>query len=156
MSKFDFSHLQVQRGATATYDIVEIDTPEGSVDSEGRPIRHPRLTLAPATRETKPYWSRSLKRAGRRGVRQRVDEAAIAEGVEEDLELFPKFIVKGWEGVYDERDQPVSFSESECREFLAALPEWIFGNLRIFAKDPTNFLGDDSPSDEEVVAQGEG
>jgi hypothetical protein len=154
MSNFDFSHLQVQRGATAPYDIIEIDTPEGTVDSAGMPLRHPRLKLAPATKETKQYWSKSLKRAGRRGVRARVDENAIEEGREEDLQLFPKWIVLGWEGVFNTAGEAVPFSEAECRKFLAALPEWIFSNLRIFAKDPVNFLPEDSPDQSEVDDQG--
>lgn len=154
MGDYDFSHLQVQRGATTTYDIVEIDTPPGTVDRGGGPLRHPRLTLAPATRETKLYWSKSIKRSGRRGVRARIDETTIEEGREEDLQLFPKHIVKGWEGVFNKAGEAVPFSESECRKFLTALPDWIFSNLRIFAKDPVNFLPDDMPTPDEVAEQG--
>lgn len=157
MPKFDFKHLEVRGDKTADYLIVELDTPPGTVDSSGRPLRHPKLICAPATEATKPYWSRSLKRSGRRGPRARIDEAAVMEGREEDLELFPLYIVKGWEGVFDsETGKPVAFSRDACREFLTALPGWIFNNLRIWAKDPVNFLDEDAPSQAEVETQGNG
>lgn len=148
---YDFSHLRVSATTTVDYPIVEIDTPPGTLNADGTPMRHPVLELAPATDANKPYWGRALKSSGRR-QRSRIDEAALAEGREQDLDLFPKFIVKGWRGVF-KNGVPMAFSPKECKEFLAALPNWIFFNIRIFVKDSVNFLEDSEPSPEEVEDQ---
>lgn len=151
--KYDFSHLEVKAGKIVRYPLTDIGTPEGTLDEDGNKLRHPYLMLRPATRENKPYWSLSVKRAGQK-QRTKIDEAALAEGREEDLDLLPKYVVAGWGGVFDSEDNPVTFSEEECRGFLAALPEWIFAKVRIFAKDTTNFLDEDVPSLGEVINQG--
>jgi hypothetical protein len=103
------------------------------------------LVLKPAAEVNKPYFnavlrkSRKNMRAVRSGV---VNQAMIAENREQDRELFPKYVVVGWKNVRDSKGEIVEFNKENCDDFLRALPDWLFDEIRNFAADITNFVGD--------------
>ncbi len=159
MSRFNFQRLHVQLDARVWYSIYQVDCPPGALDSKGDELKHPRLMLSPATKDTPGYWQRVLTHTGKNARRLRggrVDPAMLEEVQEHDLNLYPRFIVREWEGVFDEEDKPVSFNRDECEGFLRALPDWIFMEIRNFASEPTNFLPEDEMAQEEASATGEG
>jgi hypothetical protein len=130
----DFSHLKSLdvRDKTAPYTIHQI---------AGAPV----LTVRPATEANKPYFNAVLKRS-RNNVRAlkagALSQAMIAENREQDRELFPRFVVIGWADVVDSQGAVVPFTAANCADFLRALPDWIFDDLRNFAGDSVNFAGE--------------
>ncbi len=132
----DFSHLkalEVTAGRTAEYKIHQITVNE----------RTPALTVGPATEANKPYFNVLLRRAGRsaRTIRAgTISASLVSENREEDLELYSKFVIKGWTDMVDcSTGKDVKFSADECRQFLQELPDWLFDDLRNFCGNPANF-----------------
>lgn len=157
MSRFNFSSLRVEKSARAEFELVDLDCPEGATDSRGRAIRCPRLTLAPATKETTEYWKQFIGRnAGRRLRRGRVSASLLDETREQDRKLYPRYIVHGWEGVFDVDGNPVEFSREACAEFFEELPDYVLDDVRGFAGDPHSFLEDGEFSEEEAADLGNG
>ncbi len=131
----DFSHLkelEVTAEKTARYTLHQI-TVNG---------KSPTLIVAPATEANKPYFNRLLKRAGKSARQVRagaISANMLDENREEDKELYPKFVVKGWEDMIDAKGADTTFSVSICAEFLNALPAWLFDDCRNFCGNPANF-----------------
>ena len=131
----DFSYLSDL--AVSTDKTVEFSLHQMVVDGET-----PVLILAPATQANKPYFNALLKRAGKSARQVRagnINAGMIDEGRDEDRDLFPKHVVKGWKHVPDSQGNDVAFSQDNCRAFLAALPDWLFDDIRSFATNPANF-----------------
>lgn len=130
----DFTHLKNLdvKNKTAEYPIFQI-------------AGEPTLIMKPATEANKPYFNAVLKRS-RRNLRAMragaVNQAMIAENREQDRELFPRHVVDGWRNVTDAKGKEVEFNRENCRDFLDALPDWIFDEIRNFAGDSANFAGD--------------
>jgi hypothetical protein len=132
----NFGHLKsldVTKEKTVTYTINQITVNDKS----------PVLTVAPATEANKGYFNALLKRAGR-SARQvaagKINAALISENRDEDRMLYPAHVVLGWEDVYDAEGNPVPFTKEDCADFLRALPDWIFDDLRNFCGKPDNFV----------------
>lgn len=146
----DFSHLQkldVGVAQTVDYTFYQID---------GEPI----LVVAPATDANKPYFNAVLRRS-RKNVRAlsagSVSPGMIASNREEDRSLFVLHIIKGWRDVRDADGKEAEFTQDNVRNFLQALPDWIFDDLRTFAANPANFLDDGiSEAEETGKASGSG
>lgn len=105
------------------------------------------LLLRPATEANKPYFNQVLKRSKRRvnAVRRgNLDAKMLAEGREEDRELFPKYVIADWEGVTDKDGVEVPFSIDNCADFVRGgsdgMPDWMFDEIRNFASDIPNFI----------------
>lgn len=102
----------------------------------------PELYLLPAGEVNKPYFRALIKRVsksvGRSGL---LTATRVHEDRNYDRELFAAYIVQGWSGVKDSLGHSVSFNKDHCLEFLKALPDYIFDDLRNFAKDVQNFVG---------------
>jgi hypothetical protein len=130
----DFSHLKTLdvKDKTARCPIHQI---------AGAPV----LIMKPATEANKPYFNAVLKKS-RRNVRAlkagALNQAMIAENREQDRELFPRFVVVEWEGVTDAGGEAVGFNRENCEDFLRALPDWVFDEIRNFAGDSINFTED--------------
>ena len=90
-----------------------------------------------------------LARKAVQGRSREADRLAL----ERDIELYPEHIISGWEGIVDDDGQQVSFSREACREFLEALPQWIFDDVRIFCSTATNFIAGSEPTEEEIGEQ---
>lgn len=105
----------------------------------------PELILKPATEANKPYFNAVLKRT-RRGMRAlkagAISQKMVADNREEDRELYPQHVIVGWRRVTDAQGENVPFSPESCRDFLEALPDWIFDEIRNFAGDSSNFTGE--------------
>lgn len=126
------SRLDIGVAETVDYTLYQI---------EGEPT----LQLAPATEANKPYFNAVLRRS-RKNVRAlnagSITTGMIASNREEDRLLYVAHIVKGWNDVTDAKGKEVPFSADNARDFLNALPNWIFDDLRTFAGNPANFLDD--------------
>lgn len=131
----DFSHLKVLEvtdDKTARYTLHQI-----TVNN-----KTPTLIVAPATEANKPYFNALLKRSGKsvRAVRAgSVNTGMIEDNREDEQELYPKYIIKGWEDMIDAKGKDTVFSVAECVDFLNQLPNWIFDDLRQFCGNPANF-----------------
>jgi len=153
-----FAHLakfHLKAGATAVFEVQEFDTPDGTLGSDGLPMRHPRITCLPATEENKPYWTKLVKRASKNAGRGRGrdPQELLKENREEDLGLFPLFVVVGWDGVFDTEGKAVPFSSKDALEYFKAWPNYVFDRLRGWASEQTNFLPEDQPSSVDIEVQ---
>lgn len=103
----------------------------------------PTFVIAPATEANKPFFNALLKRSKESARMLRAGKIS-AEMVEknrsEDKTLYPAYIIKDWENVYDDNGDKVPFSAEAATQFIAALPNWLFDELRNFAGDPSNFV----------------
>ncbi len=115
----------------------------------------PTLVLAPATESNIPLFNAALKHAGRTtnrvkaGAKQNL--GTIKQGRTQDRELYAKFVVKGWRRVVDVNGDEVPFCRDSCLDFLTALPDYMFDDVREFAREPSNFV--DELPDTEAVAE---
>ena len=139
----NFNHLKALdvKDKTAEMTIYQI---------EGNPV----LVMRPATEANKPYFNAVLKRS-RKSVRALqaggVSAAIISENRAEDRELFPQHVVVGWRGVKDVDGNEVPFDKTACAEFLEALPDWLFDEVRTFAGVSSNYTSEE-PIDAETRA----
>ena len=129
----DFSQIQKQvgepSGSTVRYTFYEI---------EGEPW----LDIVSATEYNKPYFNELLKRQrrNRRSIRTgKISVDTLKNNREEDLDLYAKHVIKGWGKIQDSKGNEVPFSKGACLDFLKAIPNWIFDDLRNFAADPLSF-----------------
>jgi len=130
----DFSHLKKLEvsGKTAEYPLFQI---------AGEPV----LIMKPATEANKPYFNMVLRRSRRsmQAVKSgALSQKMIKENREEDKNLYPKHVITGWKNMPDSKGKDVPFSEKACTEFLEALPDWIFDEVRNFAGTSSNFSGE--------------
>jgi hypothetical protein len=137
MTEFSFEKLRVDSSSRASYTLQDVT---------GEPV----LELAPATNANEAYMNGMLRAAGQTGRRVRrgkFDPALTGKLRDIDRKLYPKYVLKGWSGVVDAQGREAEFSEENAAAFLAALPDWIFDDVRGFASDPQSFL----PEDEDPV-----
>lgn len=134
-----FEHLkklEVRREALATVELPEL-APKAQV------------IVRPATEANPLYFNAMMKRAGSRARRMVRTERITLEDAEqnrqEDRELFPRYVLVGWSGVLDSKNQPVPFNEDTAKEFCKALPSWLFDRIRNTAATPERFLDDGEP-----------
>ena len=124
-------------------------------DVDGKPIV-PTLTLRNAGQSNRPYFNAVSKQNAKSGQARRLAQGRIdAETVDrnrrQDRLLFPRHVITGWAGIYDENGLEVEFSLENCAAFLTALPDWMMDELRNFAAVPANFLDDDEPDDDDIA-----
>lgn len=129
----DFSHLKKLEvtGKTARCVLFQVS---------GEPVLH----VAPATEANRPYFVELLKQS--RKNRQQIAAGGFSASVIKanraiDRELYPLFIIKDWEGIVDINGAPVAANTESIREFVDALPDWVFDQIRSFAAEPSNFVG---------------
>lgn len=137
----DFSNLKqldISADKTALYTLLPL---KGS----------PKLILSPATADNKPFFNDALKRSRNTQKSKTVNSATVDAIREADRVIFSEYIVKSWEGVTDKSGEPVPFTKENCLDFLKALPNWIFDDLRIFASSIENFVDYDQSEEEEAI-----
>ena len=135
----DFSHLDklnVSKETTATYILYQISG-------------EPELTVSTSTQANKPYFNAVLRRSGSKAGKRH--KPNIEQARAEDRDLFPRYVIKGWKGIKDAKGKAVKFSESNCSDFVAALPDWIFDEIRVFCGNVQNFV--DTPDDDDIEAK---
>lgn len=125
----NFEELNVSKGATAEFPL---DMLAGKMS----------LTLSPATEANMKYFNQLLKKS-RSKMKQisskKLDVNILGDNRNEDRELYAKYIIIGWK-VNDAKGKPVKFTTENVEQFLNALPNWIFDNVRAFASSPESFI----------------
>ena len=106
----------------------------------------PTLVLLSATSDNKAYFNAMLRSAknskpGHKGKRMSATDPAVTRMAREaDRKDYPGNVIVDWNGVVDSDGNEVPFSEENCADFLSALPDWLFDNIRNTASVPTNFV----------------
>lgn len=151
MTTFDFSHLKRYdpRGRKAWLTLPLESHPDHPE------LGAPRLQMRHAGRTNTAYAQAVAKRNASKTQQGRATRAldAMADNLATDRALFPKYVICGWEAVFDATGRPASFSESACASFLEQLPDWIVERVSIFAANPANFIDDEMPDEVEVAVQ---
>lgn len=114
-------------------------------DIEGEPI----LILAPATSENKPYYNKVLRKTAKNPMKaiKKINAGTVRENRDQDRILFANYVIKGWKRVVDGEGKEVEFSKENCFEYLTALPDWIFDQVRNYAATPDNFIDEENIED---------
>lgn len=106
----------------------------------------PTLTVRPAHRVNKDFLNEMLaapKKIARAAANRKSGDEDLAEHLsavrEGDVEVFARCIVVDWVNVFDSSDEQVEFSEENCMQFLRAVPEDMFDDLRSFCLNIDNF-----------------
>lgn len=103
----------------------------------------PQFLCSPAGEKNKPYFNAVL-RESRKHARALAKGNMTSEMLEEnrarDRVLFPLHVVKDWKRVVDDRGEEVPFSKEACAEFLKALPDWLFDELRDMTQSTQNYV----------------
>lgn len=127
----DFSHLKRSFGLDRIVSYVFSDI-GGS----------PALQVRFAGESNSALFNERMKKHGR--VLQNFNKGKIvAEHIDrirrDDIALYAKYVVTGWHDVTDANGAVVEFSEENVREFLMAIPSFMFDEFRAFCQDPINF-----------------
>ena len=144
----DFSHLeqlQVKKDNTSEYEIFEIET---------APVLIVRCTVdnneyQAAIRGKREEITRSLKQKKKqKRARSRINDRIFELLRKPDRETYPGAVIVGWTTNKDASGKEVKYSDEACKDFLDALPDWLFDGIRIYCLDAQNFI-DASMSEEE-------
>lgn len=150
MSKFEYLTKQYDpRGRTASFTLPI----RGAIDPETGKEMTPRLFLQYAGEANRPFHNALMKFNAKTGLSKKAVQGRSDVGdlaLERDLDLYPKFVITGWEGIPDDQLRPVPFSSQDCADFVAALPKWLFDEVRMYAMNAVNFLPEDEPSPDDV------
>jgi len=114
---------------------------------EGEPV----LILAPANEVNKPYFNELLRmsRKGRtRSAASLVNAAVIKENRDNDRELYPRFVIRGWRRVRGSDGKEVEATPENVRAFCDQLPDWLFDEVRTFAMEIENFIPSETTPEE--------
>jgi len=136
----NFSHFQelaVKADNTAELTLHQVDIEGVS----------PTLIVGPATEANKPYFNALLKRSGR-NARQvssgKINAGMIEDNRDEDRQLYPKYVVKGWKDMTGADGNAVEFNTENCIDFLNSIPAWLFDDIRNFCGNPQSFVASTS------------
>lgn len=154
MADFGFVKEQsIKVDATAKFTLYTIQMPDDT---------NPVLIGRYAGEANKPYYNAVLREQAK-GVAAKqaalkagaISAEMLAEGRELDRELFPKFVLTGWENVLDSEGKLVPFNEQNAADFLAALPNEDVDDVRNFFGTRTNFrTAQKSIISDEAIAEG--
>ena len=115
------------------------------------------LLLAHAGESNKPYYSAMLAVSGRRvrelAKRKGIDADDAEKSRDEDRELYPVYIIRGWSGVEGDPDAPgdvqldadgmVPFSRGAAQKLCKILPYQLFDKIRTEAGAIEGFYAED-------------
>lgn len=107
------------------------------------------LLVLPATEVNRPLRDAWLSDLAGTSRRDRVRRAAAGQADagddesqrEDDLRLYPRFVVVGWHGILNRAGEVVPFNRQNCEAFLRKIPIWMFDRLRTFVSLMSNFVG---------------
>lgn len=123
----DFGQLKVKKQDSQKYVFWNI-------------VGEPVLIVKHAGESNKDYFNEMLRRAEHvQKRRQKLSVELIRDNRNRDRELYPKFIVIGWEKVVDAKGDAVPFSMENCNAFLKAIDDDEFDGLREFCREAANF-----------------
>ena len=140
MSQFGhLAKLDVSEDVTVAYEFISIP---------GNPC----LKVLPATESNKKYFNIVLKNSSKKRRHLKTANAdLIASHREDDKALYPKYIIKDWSNVMDEKGKMVDYTEEAVQDFLECLPNHFFDELREFCSDVSNFTKEAIEQDEELI-----
>ncbi|QNN99853.1 hypothetical protein P67b_00094 [Ruegeria phage Tedan] len=150
MAKFGYmDQQQVEAEKVIAFKVLEITMPNGE-----HPVFYGRM----AGEKNKPYFNAVLKTQAVRAKEMQVagvSSEMLGENRNEDRELFPAHVLTGWE-VVDAHGKTVPYSEEDCAEFLAMIPDHAFDRMRNHFSTASNFMGqkDLPPTTEAAVKKG--
>jgi hypothetical protein len=162
MSKFGHLKQRTPAGKVQRYypPIKGVQHPPDEEHPEGRYV--PACLFVRIAGKANPGWHNAvLKHNARTGVAKRAaaaassdsDDPAISKMLRDrDAELYPEHIIEGWEGIPDGNGKEVPFTKANAREYLEAISDFLFTDLRVFCLNEVNFLGDSEPMPDEVRA----
>ena len=105
----------------------------------------------PAMEQNKKYAAALLKLSNRRAKRNRgkrgTTPADLARHRAENIFLVSKYCITGWENMKDIKGGEIEFSEENAREFLTALPHYMFDELYNWLQNPVNFRKEEDTDD---------
>ena len=133
MSRFDYlKQYDVREGKTSEYTLFSI---------RGEPT----LTVLYAGERNKPFFNAVLKKTKTvSAARRKLSAARMKKDRQSDKELYAKYIIKGWRNVLERNDRgeevESTFSPENVLEWLEALPNHMFDEIRMFCSDETNFI----------------
>jgi hypothetical protein len=97
----------------------------------------------PASHENRAYRDEMLYDIGERfrasGGRVQLSADQMDQTRAKSRKMYAQFVICGWENVFDASGQEVPFSGEAATQFIAALPDWIFDEMRHFFEEPANF-----------------
>lgn len=116
----------------------------------------PSVIGKPATEANKPYLNSILKKGKRlmrriRGGKMNVE--ALKESREQDYQLYPKFVLKGFANPAL-RDDGSQATDEDMEAFMRAIPIDMFDDMRAFYSDPDTFREEDDLDEDEVEELG--
>ena len=133
MSKFEYMRDFEVKDKTARFTLHAISVGDKS----------PTLIVKPASEANKPYFNALLKRAHTYAAQMQANkltDSMVAENRDEDRDLYAKYVLADWENVVDADGAEVKFSSEAAGDFVGALPNWVFDDLRAFCARPVNFV----------------
>lgn len=142
----DFSHLQkhaLTAERTAEFTFYQL-------------AGEPTFIVVSASDTNRDFTNAVLKRSGKNMRRVRngaMTAGMLKEARDQDRELYPRYIIKGWLNVQDAKGKSVAFTPGVCHEYLKALPDYLFDELRAYCDMPANFLEEEDMVDVEQVAK---
>lgn len=114
----------------------------------------PVAIVRPATQSNSEYFSRAMQigsditKSLKRG--KGISRETMKKLRERDYELFPRHVIVSWENPpTDASGAPVEMTPENTEQFLRALPEYVFEELRNFVGNEYNFLDHSSEDLEE-------
>lgn len=144
----DFSNLKSFDvvGKTARYTLSQL----GAGANGLKPV----LIGRPAAFENAVYRDAMLADVGERfraaGGRVELSSEALDATRAKARVLYPRYVICGWENVFDASGAPVEFSAEAAAQFVEMLPAWIFDEVRTFFEDARNFAS--VRADAQVIA----
>jgi len=139
MTNFNFKNLSAHE---VDAEIISSFTIEGCELDDAKGHAHaPTLYGRTAGEKNKPLLTAARVANAKRGgkARKRTDEKIIQLARENTRELFPKFVLTGWDDVYDGAGKAVKFSEDACTAFMAALPDHLLNGVMEHFANSSNF-----------------
>lgn len=106
----------------------------------------------------KPYFSKfiagsEVAKSARKGGKIKVSARVFEQTRDLDKKLYPESVVFGFvegEEPIDTGGGRVPYTTENCRDFLAALPDYMFDELRTYCSDLDNFGSDYIEDPEEL------
>ena len=82
-----------------------------------------------------------MARATRKRSAKEINEMAMKEAIslDQDRELMPLHVIKGWDHLYDDDGKLVEFSVEEATELVMQLPDDVIDRMRHEAGDVRNY-----------------
>ncbi len=122
-----------------------------------------RILLAPASEANSPYYNAMLKMSGKRvralAKSQNITSEDTKKSRDEDVVLYPMFVIKGWEFVEGDgegldSEGNVPYNRPNAAKLCLALPDHLMDRMRNEASTPERFYAEDeiTPPDIEELS----